>query len=161
MWVPDTPDPRRTPQRKGPDLGVLGDLRQAAIEAGANDALLRTTEGFLVERATSSLLWWADGTLCMPSSSMPTLSGVTTRLLQRRATECGIDVREVRCRLDALAGRTVWIVNALHGIRCVSAWVGAHVQVGADRRSAPWREWLDGMSEPVADTEGDQHTVTR
>ncbi len=147
--VSDSVDPRLVPRRKGPDLGVLADWRQAAAAAGADDVLLRTTSGHVVETATSNLLWWADGALCLPSSSLPTLSGVTTRLVQQHARDCGIEVREVCCRLDEFAGRTVWIVNALHGIRYVSAWVGADIPVGPDIDSSLWRAWLARTAQPV------------
>lgn len=149
VWVSDSVDPRRVPRRKGPDLGVLAEWRQAAGAAGADDALLRTTSGHVIETATSNLLWWADGALCLPSSSLPTLPGVTTRLLQQHARECGVEVREVCCRLDELSDRTVWMVNALHGIRYVSAWVGAHVTVGPDIDSSSWRAWLASQAQPL------------
>jgi branched-subunit amino acid aminotransferase/4-amino-4-deoxychorismate lyase len=153
VWVPPTPDPRQTPRRKGPDLGVLADLRQAAVAAGGNEALLRTPDGVVLEGATTNLLWWDGDVLYVPSPpELPVLAGVTTRLVQAYADERGIDVRYVRSRLGSLAGREVWFVNALHGIRPVTAWIGADVQVGPALRSVTWRDWLDGVSEPVVPT---------
>src|SRR5689334_17429368 len=42
VWVPDTPDHRVHPARKGPDLLALGELRAEAETHDAHEALLRT-----------------------------------------------------------------------------------------------------------------------
>jgi branched-subunit amino acid aminotransferase/4-amino-4-deoxychorismate lyase len=149
VWLPATADPRQTPRRKGPDLGVLADLRQAAIAAGANEALLRTADGVVLEGATTNLLWWDGDALCVPSPTLPVLPGVTSRLIQDEAIDRGIEVRYARCGVEALLGREVWFVNALHGIRPVTAWIGADVQPGATTRSGAWRAWLDELPEPI------------
>jgi branched-subunit amino acid aminotransferase/4-amino-4-deoxychorismate lyase len=159
VWVPDVSDPRRIPRRKGPDLGVLADLRRAATAAGADEALLRSPDGFLIEAANSSLLWWDDDTLCVPSPKLPSLRGITTRLIQERALEHDIAVRHSHCQLESLASREVWLVNALHGIRAVTAWVGADLAPGPDGHSLEWRKWLEALSEPVVSTKPSGHAV--
>ncbi|AJT62378.1 hypothetical protein T261_0689 [Streptomyces lydicus] len=141
VWVPGRPDPRGVPRRKGPDLDVLGALREEAVAAGATEALLTTEDGLLLEGATSSLLWWEDDTLCTVDPSLPTLPGVTRDWALHRAEALGIPVRRRRRRLPDLAGLEVWCVNALHGIRPVTAWVGAGPgpTPGPAPRSGPWR----------------------
>jgi branched-subunit amino acid aminotransferase/4-amino-4-deoxychorismate lyase len=144
------PDTRQAPRRKGPDLDRLGALRQRAIEAGANEALLVTPSGFVLEGATSSLLWWEDeDVLCAPDTTLRVLPGVTTELLRRAALARGITVRRRRARLAELAGREAWLVNALHGIRPVRSWVGSAVPAGAPTRADAWRQWWSELAEAL------------
>jgi branched-subunit amino acid aminotransferase/4-amino-4-deoxychorismate lyase len=65
LWLGDTADRRRVPRRKGPDLDRLTALRDRAVAAGADDALLTTPGGIVLEGATTSILWWEDGRLCL------------------------------------------------------------------------------------------------
>ncbi len=58
----DRPDPRRQPRVKGPDLELLGALRdRAAASDGAGEVLLCGRAGEVLEGAYTSLLWWEDG----------------------------------------------------------------------------------------------------
>ncbi len=142
-------DTRKAPRRKGPDLDRLGALRQHAVEAGAHEALLVTRSGFVLEGATSSLLWWDDDVLCVPDATLRLLPGVTTELIRRAALTRGITVRRRRARLADLAGREAWLVNALHGIRPVLRWVGATAPAGVPVRAADWRQWWSDIARPL------------
>ncbi|PJJ05077.1 branched-subunit amino acid aminotransferase/4-amino-4-deoxychorismate lyase [Streptomyces sp. 2333.5] len=154
LWVSGRPDPRRIPRHKGPDLTVLGALRAEAVEAGATEALLTTRDGLLLEGATTSLLWWEDETLCTVDPALPTLPGVTRDWVLERAADLDVPVRRRRCRLPDLAGREVWCVNALHGIRPVTAWVGAGglPAPGPAPRSGPWRAAWAAAAQPLPHT---------
>ncbi|MEU9119853.1 aminotransferase class IV [Streptomyces sp. NPDC048506] len=154
VWVPGRPDPRSVPHRKGPDLDLLGALRAEAVAAGATEALLTTPDGQLLEGATSSLLWWEDDTLCTVDPSLPTLPGVTRDWALHRAAALGVPVRRRRCRLPDLTGLEVWCVNALHGIRPVTAWVGADARYapGPAPRSGPWRAAWAAAAQPLPHT---------
>lgn len=134
-------DPRRTPRRKGPDLAVLGRLRAAAVAAGADDALLVSDGGIVLESATASLVWWEGDVLCVVDPGLPVLTGVTVGWVLRRAGELGIEVRSRRARLVELSGREVWTANALHGLRPVAGWVDAPAGVvaGPAPRVREWR----------------------
>ncbi|AGL19055.1 hypothetical protein L083_5545 [Actinoplanes sp. N902-109] len=125
-------DPRRSPTVKGPDLPVL---------AGSPETVLCTPDGLVLEGSTTSLLWWEGSTLCVPDPALPLLAGVTTAALQRRARELGIRVEPVRCRVDRLDGREVWLVNALHGIRPVLRWESAGLTAAPARRAPSWQRW--------------------
>ncbi|GAA2400982.1 aminotransferase class IV [Actinomadura vinacea] len=149
VWVSDRPDPRSTPRRKGPDLPALARLRQEAVGHGAQEALLSSVGGLVLEAASSSLLWWEDGTLCLPAPALPTLPGVTTSLIQERARSAGTPVVHRHPTLDDLDGLEVWLVNALHGIRPVTAWTGRALRAGPATRAAEWRRWLDGLGLPL------------
>ena len=90
-----------------------------------------------------------DDTLCVPSPALRVLPGVTTGLLQEQARLRGLPVRPRRARLCELAGREVWLVNALHGIRVVDSWIGAGLPAGEPTRATAWRSWLDNLAEPL------------
>ncbi|MER5792385.1 aminotransferase class IV [Streptomyces sp. NPDC001980] len=143
VWAAGQPDPRTVPRRKGPDLDVLARLRARAVEAGAQEAVLVGPSGVVLEAATTSVLWWEDDTLCLPPPRLPLLPGVTLALIQERAERTGIGVAHRERTLAELADREVWLVNALHGIRPVTRWVGGPAGVGSAVRVPEWRAWLD------------------
>lgn len=60
------PDRRSLPMVKGFDLDHLAALRAAAIAAGADEALLLSAEGHVLEGSATSILWWRGDTLCGP-----------------------------------------------------------------------------------------------
>ena len=142
-------DPRTLPRRKGPDLDALARIRTRASEAGAQEAVLVTPGGVVLEAATAGVLWWEDDTLCLPPPRLPLLPGVTAGLVQERAVRSGIRVAHRERTLAELEGREVWLVNALHGIRPVTGWTGSAVTAGPAVRAAEWRPWLDGLMEPL------------
>ena len=161
VWVATDRDQRRLPRRKGPDLPWLSRIRGRAAELGADEALLTTSTGLLLEAAHSSVLWWEDDTLCVPSPTMRLLPGITTGLIQQEARRRGLDVRPRRCRLDQLSGREAWLVNALHGIRPVGAWIGANIPPGEPDRVRAWRSWWEHLLEPLhADKESDAAAIS-
>jgi branched-subunit amino acid aminotransferase/4-amino-4-deoxychorismate lyase len=148
VWIAGC-DPRRAPQRKGPDLDRLAVLRHAASRQAADEALLTTPSGILLEAASSSLLWWEGEALCLPSPELPTLPGVTAALVRDRAARLGVPIRHRRSRLADLAEREVWLTNALHGIRPVVGWVGQAVPAAEPRQAAAWQRWLRDQTTPL------------
>ncbi|MEV6122192.1 aminotransferase class IV [Streptomyces sp. NPDC052077] len=149
VWGTTVPDPRRTPRHKGPDLGILAAVRGRAAAAGADEALLVSADGVVHEAVNSSLLWWEGDVLCHPAAELPTLPGVTARLLTEEARRRGVEVAPRRCRLPALAGREVWVTNALHGLTPVTAWTESTLGTGAPARAAGWRAWLEALRTPL------------
>jgi branched-subunit amino acid aminotransferase/4-amino-4-deoxychorismate lyase len=128
-------DPRARPTWKGPDLERLVALRERAVAAGADEALLRDGDGRLLEGALSSLLWWQDETL-WTTPARRTLPGITRALLLEIARCRGVPVA-VRSPLpEELAACETWLTSALHGIRVVTGW-------GPAPRAAAWRAALD------------------
>lgn len=119
LWTAPEPDRRTCPRVKGPDLGYLNELRQAAVAAGADEAVLLSSAGHVLEGSTTSLLWWRAGTLCAPPPQAPVLPGITRSLLLARATSVAFE----NVTPADLAGLEVWAVNALYGIRPVTAWL--------------------------------------
>ncbi|HEX4364615.1 MAG TPA: aminotransferase class IV [Solirubrobacteraceae bacterium] len=137
-------DPRREPQRKGPDLELLGGLRRRALERGADEVILCDDAGGLLEGAYSSLLWWEGDVLCTTPDER-VLAGVTRALLLEIARERGVEVRMRSPRPEELAGAETWLTSALHGIRVVSAWIAPSIDAGAGLRAPDWRAELDSV----------------
>ncbi|HEX2102365.1 MAG TPA: aminotransferase class IV [Solirubrobacteraceae bacterium] len=146
-WVSDR-DPREAPARKGPDLERLGALRAEAARHGAEEALLADPGGCLLEGAYTSLLWWEDDALCAVPDDAAILDGVTRRLLLGLAPALGVAVRHRRPAPAELAGREVWLTNAVHGIRVVRAWAD-DAPAGEPRRAAAWQARLEALAEPL------------
>ncbi|GAA3868275.1 aminotransferase class IV [Streptomyces lacrimifluminis] len=152
VWAVGQLDARTVPRRKGPDLDILARLRQRAIAEGADEAVLIAPSGVVLEGIHSSLLWWEDDTLCLPSPQLPVLAGVTVALIQQHAQRTGVRVAHRERTLADLDGCEVWLVNALHGIRPVTEWTGGAqppMRAGRAVRAAEWRLWLEGVAEPL------------
>jgi branched-subunit amino acid aminotransferase/4-amino-4-deoxychorismate lyase len=149
LWAWDEPDPRTAPRRKGPDLARLAEVRRRALRAGADDALLTTRSGLVLETTNSSVLWWEGECLCMPSPALRILPGVPARLVREIARQSGTRLRHRRRRAPDLDGCEVWLVNALHGIRTVSRWMGTSVVAGPPVRAPVWQSRLEACAEPL------------
>jgi len=149
LWIPDHPDPRTAPRRKGPDLARLGELRQVAVRQGAQEALLTARSGAVLEAGYASVLWWDGDALCLPFPRLPILAGVTAGLIRERAEHLGLRVAYQYRSPVHLDGREVWLVNALHGIRPVIDWPGSALRPGTAVRAEAWQNWLAELSEPL------------
>ncbi|MET7482401.1 aminotransferase class IV [Streptomyces sp. NPDC005538] len=149
VWAAGQRDPRIVPRRKGPDLEALAGVRTRASEEGAEEAVLVTPSGVVLEAATASVLWWEHDTLCLPSPQLPLLPGVTAALVEERARRTGIRVAHREATVADLDGREVWLVNALHGIRPVTAWMGGLLRTGPAERAPEWQTWLESTGKPL------------
>jgi branched-subunit amino acid aminotransferase/4-amino-4-deoxychorismate lyase len=143
LWIAGGPDERMRPDVKGFDLDRLARLRQDAVAAGADEAVLLSAAGQVIEGSATSIMWWRGATLCAPPLGTDLLPGVTRAILMQVAAERGVPVAVERALPGDLADLEVWAVNALHGIRPVVSWVGAGIRPGRPQRTARWREYLD------------------
>ena len=170
VLVPPYSDPRSTPRRKGPDIALLEGLRTDAREQyGCDEVLLINGDGYVIEGATTSLLWWENETLCFPDPELGALPGVTSAVMLGEARARSVPVESRRVRPEELAGNEVWLVNALHGIRRVREFVygrggqssrndAAEVSSGTwnssnsrhehESKFCRWREWLETVRVP-------------
>jgi branched-subunit amino acid aminotransferase/4-amino-4-deoxychorismate lyase len=123
LWVPPEPDQRTCPRIKGPDLAYLSALRDTAVAAGADEAVLLSPDGTVREGTTTSILWWRDEVLCAPPPGDTLLASVTRAVLLEAAAAREIPVTFEHATPAELAGLQVWAVNALHGIRPVTSWM--------------------------------------
>ena len=117
LWVPPTPDPRREPRVKGPDLRVLGELRALAQIHGADDAVLWTDDGLVAEGANCALAWWEDGRLMFPEHPRQ-LPSTTVQATREALSFTG--ARPIT--VDELLTFPVWAGSALHGWTEVTGW---------------------------------------
>ena len=146
--VHEGPDPRTAPRVKGPDLELLGKLREAASHK-ADEILLLDQDGTVLEAAYSAIAWWDYDTLCFPPSDRPLLPSVTAALLRQVATAQGVEIAERASTPSELQSHEVWLVNALHGIRPVHAWADSAIDPLPNSRSTPWQTHLNTLAQPV------------
>ncbi len=141
-------DPRTQPTIKGPDLDSLQLLRAPAQAVGADEAVL-LVDGRLVEGATTALLWWNGDTLVTVPSWVPRVSSVTELSIRALATALGTEVVEYLATPEELDHKEIWAVNALHGIRLVTAWSDGPTPAAEPGRHARWRRGLDALRRPA------------
>lgn len=149
LWLSPEPDGRTCPWIKGPDLDWLAGQRATAVAAGADEAVLLTPDGRVSEGATTSILWWQDGRLCAPEGRGSVLPGVTRSVLLQAASARGVPVSVASPRPAELDGLEVWAVNALHGIRPVTGWLGADIAPGPATRAGDWQRYLNDLAVPL------------
>jgi branched-subunit amino acid aminotransferase/4-amino-4-deoxychorismate lyase len=155
VGVHDGPDPRTNPRVKGPDLAALGALKARAASAyGADEVLLTSPDGVVLEAAYSGVLWWEGDVLCVPPGDRPILPSVTVKLLRQIAASRGVEVAERARTAVELAGLEVWLVSALHGIHPVGAWVASPTGLTALAWSLPgraeeWQRTLIDLARPL------------
>ncbi len=143
-------DPRTSPTIKGPDLASMVRLRTEAQRRGADEAVLVSPEGHLVEGSTTSIVWWEGGSLCVVDRALPRIPSTAERTIVALATALGIDVEERRAHPEELDGREVWAVNALHGIRIVTAWPGGPLETAEEPgRLSRWSLRMDALRRPL------------
>ncbi|MDF1478846.1 aminotransferase class IV [Leifsonia sp. H3M29-4] len=143
------PDPRRTPRVKGPDLERLSRARTAVQSEGADEAVLLTTDGYVVEGAYSALLWWRGEILCAPPASFARVDSVTARSVLTLARALGHDLHEEAVTPAELDGTELWTLSALHGIRIVTAWIDGPQLAELPGRLGAWRARLDALRRPI------------
>lgn len=149
-------DPRTRPRVKGPDLEAMTRLRTSVQALGAGDAVLLSPEGFVVEGSTTALAWWRGEKLAVPADRLDRIDSVTLRSVLALATATGVDVLREEARPEDLEGCEVWALNALHGIRIVTAWLDPDAPEGVGPATAEepgrlerWRRRLDALRRPL------------
>lgn len=110
--------------------------RQAAIEAGADEAIL-LWNGEVTEGAASSVILVEQNTMIRRPNSEAILPGTTTDLVVRLGAETGLDIREESIPADRLqAADEVWLTSAMRGVAAVVAIDGQ--AVGNGRPGPHW-----------------------
>jgi hypothetical protein len=146
-WTGD--DPRTEPSVKGPDLAAMLRIRTAVQADGADEAVILTEDGYVVEGAYSALLWWRGEILCGPPESFDRVDSVTARSVLTLARALGIDTHEEAVTPAELDGTELWALSALHGIRIVTKWVDGPQLAEKPGRLAQWRTRLDALRKPI------------
>jgi len=78
--------------------------RAEADAAGADEALLLNTDGFVVEGASSNLFWIEDHTVCTPPLAAGILPGVTRAVVLEICRQLGLATREANISAKQLRG---------------------------------------------------------
>ncbi len=114
--------------------GILARLelrRAATAEFAADEAVMRTTDGYLAEGATSNLFFVDGGVLKTPTADLPILPGITRSVVLDLAEDEGFSVRTSRYTLDDLRDADeVFLTNSTWEIRPVTGVDGIDVGVG-------------------------------
>ena len=137
-------DTRLVPHRKGPDLERMGDLRWWAYSRGAQEALILSPEGIVVEGAYSAIavIDHDSNEFAITPRSFPRIPSVTERIVRILADEDGLSVAEKPHSLAQLEGKEVWVLSALHGIRNATEISGGPVLAVDESRQLHFRELL-------------------
>ena len=146
-WTGD--DPRTQPTVKGPDLAAMLRIRTAVQAQGADEAVILTDDGYVVEGAYSALLWWRGEILCGPPAAFDRIDSVTARSVLTLARALGIDTHEEAVTPAELDGTELWALSALHGIRIVTKWVDGPELAEKPGRLAQWRGRLDALRRDI------------
>ena len=142
-------DPRTEPTVKGPDLSAMLRIRTAVQADGADEAVILTDDGYVVEGAFSALLWWRGEILCGPPATFDRVDSVTARSVLTLARALGIDTHEEAVTPAELDGTELWALSALHGIRIVTKWVDGPELAEKPGRLAQWRARLDALRRDI------------
>ena len=120
------PYPHKTTRRE-----PFGRALASARRIGAQDALLVTANGSVAEGTAWNLFWWdgTGGALCTPAAELGILPGLGRSRVMELTT-----VREEQVPVAALAGRSLFLVNAVRGIVEIGMLQG--VRVSRDPRTA-------------------------
>lgn len=130
LWTLPDPDPRQNPSVKGPDLSLGMQMRRNAKMHGADEAVILSKDGYVLEGALSSLVWWRGDVLCSSSDELPWLPSVTRNEIFSIANQMGYATRTERVKPADLVGLEIWALSSLQGIRVVSDWVGLGGSIG-------------------------------
>ena len=91
--------------------------RAEAEAAGAHEALLLNTDGFVVEGASSNLFWIECGTVCTPPLASGILAGVTREVVRELCAKLTLPYRESTVRpADLARADAAFLSLSSHGI---------------------------------------------
>jgi branched-chain amino acid aminotransferase len=91
--------------------------RAEAEAAGANEALLLNTNGFVVEGASSNLFWIECGMVCTPPLASGVLAGVTREVVRELCAILGLPCRELNIQpQDLVHADAAFLSLSSHGI---------------------------------------------
>ena len=91
--------------------------RAEAEAAGANEALLLNTDGWVVEAASSNLFWIERNTVCTPPLASGILAGVTREVVRELCQNLDLPYRESNIRpADLARADAAFLSLSSHGI---------------------------------------------
>lgn len=132
---PHHPYPHKTTERDS-----FADAAVEAEVAEADDALLLTHEGWVAEGTVWTLFWWEGDTLCTPALDLEILPGIG----RARVLELVKGAAEGRYSQQALAGRSLFLTNAVRGIVPIGSLDGAPLPTDPRTADLGRRFWPEG-----------------
>jgi branched-subunit amino acid aminotransferase/4-amino-4-deoxychorismate lyase len=114
------------------------DAAEQAEVAEADDALLVTPEGWVAEGTVWNLFWWDGDRLRTPGLDLGILPGIG----RARVLELGQGVEEGRYARAALAGKSLFLTNAVRGVVPIAALDGTAVPADPRTSELAKRFWL-------------------
>jgi 4-amino-4-deoxychorismate lyase len=115
--------------------------RRWARQVGADDVVWLSTETYVLEAPTASVVWLAGDTLCtVPASEAPILPGITAAHLLASVGAVGLRAEERMVKLPELAAAdAIWLASSLRGL------AEAVSLNGVDRPRSPWTARLQTL----------------
>jgi branched-subunit amino acid aminotransferase/4-amino-4-deoxychorismate lyase len=129
------PYPHKTTER-----AVFERSAAAAAAAGADDALLLSREGWVTEGTVWTVFWWDGDRIRTPALELGILPGIA----RRRVLEIAPRVEEGRYARDALAGKSLFLTNAVRGVVPIAALDGEPVPLHSGTQELIARFWPAG-----------------
>ena len=117
-------------------------MRQQALEAGAQEAILINNDGIVTEGAASNVFIVKDGLLMTPPVEVSLLPGITRVLILELAAQHGIPYAEATFGLsDLQSADEIWISSSTKEIVPVTELDGK--QVGDGKPGQHWHRMLE------------------
>jgi branched-subunit amino acid aminotransferase/4-amino-4-deoxychorismate lyase len=114
---------------------------EQAEQAGTDDALLLTPDGLAAEGTAWSLFWWEGERLCTPALELGILPGVGRARVLELVPQI---IEEGRYPRAGLAGKSLFLTNAVRGVVPIAALDGAPVPAHAGTADLARRFWPEG-----------------
>jgi branched-chain amino acid aminotransferase len=127
---------RNAPQTTGPSIKSLNFLNnilamQEALRAGAQEAVMSSTDGWVSEGSVSNIFWVRNGVLKTPDLRVGLLAGVTREAVLEIAVQQGLEVDEGYFLPDDLLGADeVFVTNTTYEVMPVTSLGQAPVNNG-------------------------------
>jgi branched-subunit amino acid aminotransferase/4-amino-4-deoxychorismate lyase len=133
-------EPHRAYPHKTTERDCFMDALREAEVADADDALLLTHDGFVAEGTAWNVFWWEGDRLHTPALELGILPGIA----RSRVLELVPRVQASRSPRSALAGKSVFLTNAVRGVVPVAELDGAAVSRYASTAEVAKRFWPEG-----------------
>lgn len=133
-------EPHRPYPHKTTDRDAFAAAAAAAELAHADDALLVTPAGLVAEGTVWTLFWWDGAVLRTPALDLGILPGIG----RARVLELVPGVVEGRYPREALAGKSLFLTNAVRGVVPIAALDGAPVPRDPRTDDLAKRFWPEG-----------------
>ncbi len=111
-----------------------------AEQAGADDALLLTLDGLVAEGTVWTLCWWEGDRLRTPTLELGILPGIG----RARVLELVPQAEQGRYPRGEVAGKSLFLTNAVRGVVPIAALDGAPVPTDARTTALAQRFWPEG-----------------